>query len=202
MGTVQLSTVPIELLPENGSALFYQRFLDASTADELYLELRALVPWRQEKIKIFGRLIAQPRLTASFADEGIGYSYSGHSPEMHSWIPPLTSIKRKIEALTGHRFNAALLNLYRDGNDSMGWHRDNEKELGTEPVIASVSLGAERRFVLRDHKTKKKRIEVVLPHGSLLVMSGRSQHEWEHCLPKSARHVGERINITFREVRP
>lgn len=187
-------------MPRKGSALLFRHFLAPREADELFDVLHADIPWRQEYVKIFGKTVAQPRLTAAFADDGIEYSYSGLTPVTHAWSPGLLKLKSRVEAISQVLFNTALLNLYRNGNDSMGWHRDNEKELGFQPVIASVSLGAERRFLLRDHQTRKCRVEIILPHGSLLLMSGDSQVEWEHSLPKVKGKCGERINVTFRKI--
>ncbi|MHA4847609.1 alpha-ketoglutarate-dependent dioxygenase AlkB family protein [Flavitalea antarctica] len=186
------------LITHHGKALLYEDFFPEPAATELFSQLREQVPWRQEPIKMFGKEIMQPRMTCWFSDPGISYSYSGITMNAHPWIPPLLEIKARIEQLAGVRFNGALLNFYRDGNDSMGWHRDNEKELGKNPVIASVSFGSERLFQFRDHLTKKESVSVNLSHGSLLIMSGESQQYWEHRIPKQPGISAPRVNITFR----
>ena len=151
---------------------------------------------------MFGKEIMQPRLTCWFGDTGISYSYSGIRMESQIWNKPLLEIKSRIERVAGVRFNGALLNFYRDGKDSMGWHRDNEKELGKNPVIGSVSLGGTRTFKFRDRLTKKEIISLDLSNGSLLVMAGESQHFWEHSIPKQSGSAIPRLNITFRVIQP
>lgn len=168
-------------------------------AEELFAMVDAEADWKQYSIRMFGRKILSPRMTASQSDEGVSYSYSGITLEPAPWTSAVSRIRARVEKAAGERFNSALINKYRGGADSMGWHADDEKELGEEPVIASVSLGAERRFVLRHNDTGKK-IETVLRSGSLLVMGGRSQHDWKHALPKTKKDVGTRINLTFRRI--
>jgi alkylated DNA repair dioxygenase AlkB len=191
---------PLSLLPYQGEALFFPGFLAQTEADRLFRFLLDHISWQQQSIRIFGRSVMQPRLTASFADEGVSYVYSGIALASETWNPELADLKRRIEKATGCTFNTALLNLYRDGNDSMGWHRDNERELGPEPVVASLSLGATRRFLLREYHNKSNRIAVELSHGSLLLMRGECQEYWEHSVPKTKSVTEERINITFRQV--
>jgi len=163
-------------------------------------DLRHGIDWRDEEILLFGRRVAVPRRVAWYGDPGASYTYSGtpHHPE--PWTPALTCTRDRVQELTGARFNAVLLNLYRDGRDGMGWHADDEPELGPNPVIASVSLGATRRFCLRHRRRRDLRIDLPLAHGSLLLMSGATQHHWVHALPKTTAPVGERINLTFRWV--
>ena len=156
--------------------------------------------WQQQAIKIFGKSVMQPRLTAAFADKGVKYGYSGISLDAQEWTPELLLIKSRAELFSATTFNTALLNFYRNGNDSMGWHRDNEKVLGPQPVIASVSLGAIRKFQLRTYSGKKERLTLSPASGSLIVMNGESQHYWEHALPKSKSVLLPRLNITFRRV--
>lgn len=156
--------------------------------------------WRCHVIHMFGREIPSPRLTAYQADEGVEYAYSGIKLDPAEWTPAVGEIKRRVEEAVGRSFNSVLVNKYRGGDDSMGWHADDEKELGEEPVIASVSLGAERRFLLRANESGEK-VETLLKPGSLLVMGGRSQHDWKHSVPKTKKDVGPRINLTFRRVR-
>ena len=186
------------ILPTDGETYFYPGFFSAAEADIYLNELTENVNWKQEPIKIFGKEMMQPRLTALYGDAGKSYSYSGISMHPHYWNDTLLLIKEKIEKLAGLQFNAALLNQYRNGQDSMGWHRDNEKELGTNPVIGSVSFGATRKFQLRNYSNKKLIRTIELSHGSFLLMKGSTQHYWEHQVPKTARETGLRINLTFR----
>jgi alkylated DNA repair dioxygenase AlkB len=162
--------------------------------------LRSRIDWRQEDILIFGERRRVPRLVAWHGDPGATYVYSGTVHEPVPWTADLQRIRTRAEALTGQRYNGVLLNLYRDGRDGMGWHADDEPELGPNPVIASVSLGATRRFCLRHRRRKDLKLDLLLPHGSLLCMSGATQHHWVHALPKTRRPVGERINLTLRLV--
>ena len=136
---------------------------------------------------MFGKKVMQPRLTALYGDEGISYSYSGITMEPIPWSKTLLEIKGKVEELAEARFSHVLLNFYRDGQDSMGWHRDNEASLGPEPVIASVSFGVPRRFQFRNYVDKKEKLQIELGHGSLLLMKGTCQDHWEHQIPKSKK---------------
>lgn len=158
------------------------------------------IEWKHEPIWMFGKKVMQPRLTAWYGDAGKAYRYSGILMTPFPWTSSLLEIKAKVEELTGEKFNSALLNLYRNGADSMGWHRDNEPELGINPVIASVSLGAARRFLLREYQDKKSKTEILLEDGSLLIMKGESQTHWEHSIPKTTKCMAPRINITFRSI--
>lgn len=169
-------------------------------ANALFHELRANLAWRQDTLTIHGRRIPIPRLQAWYGDASASYGYSGLTLSPLQWSDTLLKIRARVEALAGHRFNSVLSNFYRDGNDSVSWHRDNEPELGQNPAIASVSLGAVRRFELRLHKDKSRRFILDLPHASVLVMSGALQHHWEHRLAKVAEPTGARINLTFRHV--
>ena len=161
--------------------------------------LRDGVAWEQHCVRIAGRRVPCPRLSAWQGDPGVRYAYSGIALESRGWQPPVAELRERVERAAGARFNSVLLQLYRDGADGMGWHADDEPELGPEPCIASLSLGAPRRFVLRHRRRPElPRHEIVLGHGSLLVMHGRTQHAWKHALPKTRRPVGPRINLTFR----
>jgi alkylated DNA repair dioxygenase AlkB len=170
-------------------------------ADRLFDALRRGSGWQQEEITLFGQRRLVPRLVAWHGDPGARYTYSGVAHEPLPWTPALLEVRARVESLTGQRFNSVLLNLYRDGRDGMGWHADDEPELGRDPVIASVSLGATRGFRLR-HRRRRDTVPIDLEHGSLLLMKGPTQHHWVHALPKTARTVGERINLTFRHVVP
>jgi alkylated DNA repair dioxygenase AlkB len=169
-------------------------------ASRLLRDLRIANDWQQEEILIFGRPRLVPRLVAWHGDRGARYTYSGTLHEPLPWTPALAEIRARVQELAGCEFNAVLLNLYRGGRDSMGWHSDDEPELGPDPVIASVSLGAVRRFLLRHRRRKEAKLDLELPHGSLLVMAGATQHHWVHAVPKTSAPVGERINLTFRRV--
>jgi alkylated DNA repair dioxygenase AlkB len=186
-------------LPDADLRLWPAAF-DASTADRHCAELLAGIDWRDEELLIFGRRRAVPRRVAWHGDPGARYTYSGTAHEPRPWTPALAAIRAEVSRLVDHPFNAVLLNLYRDGRDAMGWHADDEPELGPEPVIASVSLGAERRFRLKHRRRPDARLDLVLPHGSLLVMAGPTQRHWVHALPRTAAPVGVRINLTFRRV--
>ena len=188
-------------LPD-GEARYWPAAFEAAEAARLMAELRQGIDWRDEEILLFGRRVPVPRRVAWHGDPGASYTYSGtpHLPE--PWTPALACIRDRVREITGARFNAVLLNLYRDGRDGMGWHADDEPELGPNPVIASVSLGAMRRFSLRHRRRRDLRIDLPLAHGSLLLMSGTTQHHWVHALPKTAASAGERINLTFRWIVP
>lgn len=188
------------LLPYDGHTVLYPHFLDTDACSYYLQELLQHIDWKQKAIKMFGKEVMQPRLTAWYGDTGKAYSYSGITMQPQPWAEALSRLKAAIETQTGYRFNSALLNLYRDGNDSMGWHRDNEKELGPEPVIASLSLGAARLFQLRHYKNPKIVVPVLLEQGSLLLMSGATQTHWQHRLPKTKNTDSTRINITFRNI--
>ena len=183
-------------LRDNGWLLFDPDFLSTIDADKLFEFLTASVPWKQEGRP--GRKF--PRLTAWYANEGMTYSYSGVTHHGTPWTEELAAIKSRAEAVAKTTWNSLLLNLYRDGRDSIGFHADDEPELGTNPIIGSISLGAERRFILQ-HAASGEKLEFQLPHGSLLVMGGASQHHWRHGVPKTKRPVGPRINLTFRQIR-
>lgn len=180
---------------------FDPAFLPPAAASALLTQLIAEVAWEQRAIRIFGQEIPQPRLTAWYGDPAVRYTYSGLSWEPQPWTPALQALRQRVEAATGTRFNSVLLNYYRDGRDSMGWHADDEPELGPAPAIASVSLGATRRFRLRPKGGLiHAPLGLDLPSGSLLLMAGPTQQHWQHALPKTARPVGPRLNLTFRWV--
>ena len=188
------------LLPFEGEAFFYPALFSREESDTFYRQLLNEVNWKQEPIKIFGKEIMQPRLTAWYGEAGKRYSYSGITMEPMGWTPWLLAIKQRIESVAKVIFTGALLNQYRTGQDSMGWHRDNEKELGMNPVIGSVSFGATRKFQLRNYTNKKITRSIELTHGSFLLMQGETQHRWEHQVPKTAKDKGIRINLTFRVI--
>lgn len=180
---------------------YYPNFLSSKDAQHYFELLKETVLWQQDDITVFGKTYAQPRLTALYGNNGKPYSYSNITMYPHVFEGGLLEIKEKVENRSGFEFTTCLLNLYRDGKDSNGWHADDEKELGTNPVIASISLGQERYFHLRNKNDRSIKHKLLLEHGSLLLMKGETQHHWVHQIPKTARKIGERINLTFRIIR-
>ena len=180
--------------------LYVPEFLAKVQADALFDELQHNTPWRQDPVRVFGKWYPQPRLTALYGKEGLKYSYSGLTMETISMTRTLSALEKKLAEAYQTEFNIILLNLYRDGRDSNGWHSDDEAELGKNPVIASISLGEERVFHLRHKSRKELKYKINLGHGSLLLMKGSTQHHWQHQIPKSRRMMKPRINLTFRKV--
>jgi alkylated DNA repair dioxygenase AlkB len=168
--------------------------------DALIPSLKANIRWNQETIQMYGKLLNTPRLTAWYGDNSKTYAFSGKRYDPYPWTDELLFIKGRVDAAAGIIFNSVLLNLYRNGNDSVAWHADDEPELGVNPVIASVSFGQMRRFDVRHKTDKKQKYSVELENGSLLIMKGDLQHQWEHQVPKSTKALGERINLTFRVI--
>jgi len=189
-----------EILPHGGSAILTLDAITPSVERTSFATLRNELPWRQNQLRMFGRMIPEPRLVAWLGDPGASYSYSGIHLDPIPWTPTVSVLRETCSEVAGVGFNSVLANLYRDGNDSVDWHADDESELGPEPVIASLSLGATRRFDLR-HRTTGYTVRVDLPPGSVVVMSGRCQAEWVHRVAKTKRPAGPRINLTFRTIR-
>ncbi len=169
-------------------------------ADAAFESLMREVPWRQDEIVLFGKRVPQPRLTAWFGDEGLEYTYSGITMQPLPLTDTLDAIRARVEGLAAQSFNTVLLNLYRHGKDGVAWHADDEADLGRQPVIASVSLGAARRFQLRRRDDPAVKRELELHHGDVVIMRGTTQDLWQHQVPKTAKQVGERINLTFRTI--
>lgn len=192
----------LEAIPlPDADVSFAQAFYPADVAAHYLDILLKDTDWRREKIQVWGKEHWQPRLTAWHGDVGSNYSYSGLTLERKPWTPTLLKIKNDIEALSGHRFNSVLLNLYRDENDSVGWHSDNEAELGPNPVIASLSLGQTRTFKMKHrNRPELKTTALQLTHGSLLLMAGTTQRFWQHAVDKERQHMEPRINLTFRHI--
>ena len=187
------------LLPKDGEVYYLEQFLSSNTEKELFLTLKELCSWQQESITIFGKKLLSPRLTCYYGTQSYTYSGVEHPPK-----PYPEAIKSMIERLNKEyqlSFNSVLLNYYRNGQDSMGWHQDNEKELGKNPVIASINLGATRKFSFKHCIDKNAKLSIPLVGGSLLLMKGTVQHHWKHQLPKTALSIGERINLTFRLIK-
>jgi alkylated DNA repair dioxygenase AlkB len=185
----------------DGELLFYPQFFDSTESDRLLTQLRTEINWQQQAMKMYGKSINLPRLTAWYGDGGKAYTFSGIAFQPEPWLADLLVIKARIEHVVDTIFNSVLLNLYRSGQDGIGWHADNESELGTNPIIASISFGEMRRFQLR-HRFDPQidKVEIPLNHGSLLVMQGNTQHCWQHQVPKTAKQISERINLTFRSI--
>lgn len=189
------------LAPCDGELYYRPAFLDSAEADCVFRQLQDELDWTQEVITVVGRRVPVPRLVAWHGDPEAVYRYSSLDHLPRPWTKTLQILRDKVESASGHRFNSVLGNCYRDGEDSMGWHADQEACLGRDPWIASLSLGAERLFKLR-HNRGVPALELRLGHGSLLLMGGSLQHRWRHCVPKSRRVSGARINLTFRLIHP
>jgi len=190
-----------ELTPiRNGKFLHIKNFFDKSISDRYFKSLLDSIDWKQEKMNMYGKELLFPRLTAWYGDNDKPYSFSGITLQPQQWTKELLEIKRKVETKVDASFNSVLLNRYRNGNDSISWHTDAEKELGKNPIIASVNFGATREFQLRHIHTKEK-LSIKLSHGSLLIMLGELQHFWQHQIPKTKKPVSERINLTFRVIK-
>ena len=188
-----------ELLPCDGSAFLYSDFLGLELTDEYFDVLTRTLPWEQNQLVMFGKTIPEPRFSSWHSSNGIPYTYSGKPRTAHPFTETLIDIQKRCELLTSHTFNGVLANLYRDGADHMGWHADDEAVNGPEPIIASVSLGSERRFDFK-HRITGEKVSTMLPHGSLLVMSGKSQSHWLHRIAKTSKINQPRINLTFRHL--
>ena len=188
------------ILPFDGEVFLYDSLFGRKETSELFYKLKNTIEWKQEGMKMYGKEILFPRLTAWYGDENAKYKYSGIVNLPLPCTQELHFIKRKAEEISQVKFNSVLLNYYRNGNDSMGWHSDDEKELGINPVIASVTFGVSRKFQFKHRIIKKSIQNIVLTNGSLLLMQGTTQHNWLHQVPKSKTIIGERINLTFRKI--
>ncbi|WP_053991783.1 alpha-ketoglutarate-dependent dioxygenase AlkB [Mangrovimonas sp. TPBH4] len=180
--------------------IYIPNFFSKTEATYYFEQLMEGTQWQQDEIKVFGKTYQQPRLTAFYGESNTPYSYSGITMHPNPFSKDLLEIKAKVEEEALHHFNSVLLNLYRNGNDSNGWHADNEASLGIHPVIASVSFGEQRYFHFKHRQLKNERHKVVLEHGSLLIMKGAMQEHWLHQIAKTKRKVGPRINLTFRKI--
>lgn len=187
-----------KLLMDNAEVIFYPGLFTETETKILFTNLVEQIAWKQEPIKIFGKSILQPRLTAYYGTEA--YKYSGITMQPLPWNTPLLKIKEKIEPLVNTEFNGVLLNLYRHGKDSMGWHSDDEKELAKDGVIASLSLGETRRFIFRRKDNHDVKVELNLADGDFFTMAGNTQKYWQHQVPKMAKSSQPRINLTFRVI--
>ena len=201
--------LPVSLPLPDADIILYPSWLDEQEGDRLeegnvshrlLTELTQTIAWQQDWITIYGRSLPQPRLTAWYGDSGKSYTYSGITMIPTPWTATLLDLKAKVDTISGVVFNSVLLNLYRDGNDSMGWHRDDEPELGQNPVIGSLSLGGTRRLKLRHRFEQGLKYQLELTSGSFLLMKGTTQDYWQHQVPKTKRPVLPRINLTFRVI--
>lgn len=188
-----------EMLPFDGSALLFPKFLETTQTSQIFQQIMDETPWEMPEMVMFGKKYPQAGLSTWFTNSGVNYVYSGITRTPYVMTPLLNDMMNACTLKSGAQYNSVLVNLYRDGSDSVSWHSDNEAVNGSEPTIASVSLGATRRFDLR-HKESGETVRVDLEDGSLLVMSGLSQHCWVHQIAKTKTKVGPRINLTFRRV--
>jgi alkylated DNA repair dioxygenase AlkB len=193
-----MAFVPIAL--PGAEVSLAEAWLPTGEADALLAALATQVRWEVHRIRLFGRLVDSPRLSCWIGDPGAAYRYSGTRFEPHPWPEALLPVRDRLRDETAVDFNSVLANCYRGGRDSMGWHSDNERELGPRPVIASLSLGAPRRFVFSSRQDSSRKHALVLPHGSLLLMAGETQSRYRHALPATTKPVAARINLTFRRI--
>jgi alkylated DNA repair dioxygenase AlkB len=193
--------MPWQTLALPGGDVRLTQFCDAHVAEDWFVRLQQEVLWERHRLRLFGREVDSPRLSCWIGDADAVYTYSATRFTPQAWTPGCSLLRERVSVLCGERYNSVLCNLYRDGRDSMGWHSDDEAELGPEPCIASLSFGAPRRFRLRHRRNPELRLEIELESGSLLMMSGATQKNYRHDLPKSARVIEPRINLTFRTIR-
>lgn len=192
---------PIDIKIPDGKLTFHEGFFDLKESQVIQSRLIETIEWSQDEVIVYGKKHKIPRLNAWYGEEGKAMTYSGLTLEPKPWTKELIQIKQRIEKTTGYAFNSCLLNYYRDGKDGMGWHQDNEKELGKNPVIASITFGETRPFQLKHiSNTELKKIDIPLTSGSLLIMAGETQHYWKHQIPKTTRTLNPRLNLTFRKI--
>ena len=191
--------IGINLLPRDGTSIYHGRVFPDDQSSGYFSRLMGGVPWKSDEVLIFGKRIVTARKVAWYGDAGCDYTYSGTTKQALPWTNDLLDLKALAERLSGETFNSCLLNLYQNGGEGMGWHSDDEREIVRDSAIASLSFGAERRFVFR-HKETQEKVELLLENGSLLVMKGETQRFWQHQLPKAARITTPRINLTFRRM--
>lgn len=187
------------LLEFDGELYLIKGYYQANEAQQMFNTLLQDIVWGEEKIFLYGRWVKVPRLMCWYGDDSANYQYSGVNHQPLEWIDPLLSVKHRIELQYQCTFNSVMANLYRNETDSMGCHADDEKELGRNPFIASLSFGEERLLKFRHYQSKQV-LDVVLGHGDLLMMAGETQHHWRHELPKTKKRKTERINLTFRKI--
>lgn len=194
-----LPSSALNLLPKDGCVQYFPAILNVDDCSTLLHALMHTLDWRVDQLMMFGKLITTKRKVAWVGDEGCSYTYSGVKKEPQAWTPELLKIKNTLEEIAQWKFNSCLLNLYHDGSEGMGWHSDDEPELVQAAPIASLSLGAERKFSFK-HKTDKTNASLMLENGSVLLMHAPTQIFWNHSLTKTTRPIGARINLTFRAI--
>ncbi|MCA9535620.1 MAG: alpha-ketoglutarate-dependent dioxygenase AlkB [Myxococcales bacterium] len=203
MATLDLFPTPVDarrnLLPRDGEVYDFGRVYSATEAGGLFAALLHGVPWQHDELVIAGKRVVTARQVAWYGDGEQAYHYSGATKRALPFSPLLRAVKTRVEQAVGGTFNSCLLNLYMSGAEGMSWHSDDEAALGRSPTIASLSLGATRRFDFR-HKRDREKVSVVLGDGQLLLMTGTTQHHWQHALPKTVKVHSPRINLTFRTV--
>ncbi|NDK56448.1 alpha-ketoglutarate-dependent dioxygenase AlkB family protein [Pontibacter fetidus] len=188
-----------QIMMPDANVWYAPAFFSPEASNLYFQQLLTQINWQQESIRMFGKELPMPRLTAWYGDKS--YTYSGLQNKPQPWLPILSELKQQLEEATGQTYNSVLLNLYQNGQHSMGWHSDDEPELGSEPTIASVSFGAPRRFGFRHRYNKElKNTYLTMQHGSVLLMQGPTQHFWHHAIPKTTKPTGSRINLTFRKI--
>jgi alkylated DNA repair dioxygenase AlkB len=187
------------LLPKDGTVYYYGKVLSSSEANQYFDLLMKNILWKNDEVIIFGKHIVTKRKAAWYGDSNYLYTYSNITKQALPWTKELSGLKQMVEEFAGVKFNSCLLNLYHNGDEGMGWHSDDEESLGKNNTIASMSLGAERKFLIK-HKQSKQTVSLVLEHGSLLIMKDATQRNWLHSLPKSKNIVQPRINLTFRTI--
>ena len=196
----KISDRSVEYFQENDKFEVIGTKWEELNADELEKIHFTNLKWKQDYINLYGKKIALPRLTSWYGDSGSAYTYSGITSTPNEWNKGLLYIKNKIEEFSGATFNSVLLNWYRNGEDYLNWHADNEKELGKNPTIASANFGETRDFLLRRNNDKSQKLTIPLKHGTLLIMKGEIQQYWQHSVPKRKRVKNSRFNLTFREI--
>ncbi len=190
---------PENLLPQDGIVNYHGAVMSLELADHYFKQLLTSINWQPDEVFIYGKHIITKRKVAWHGDQPFTYTYSNTTKKAQPWTPELQQIKSLVEQITGEQFNACLLNLYHNGSEAMSWHNDDEKELKQNGAIASISLGAERKFSFKHNRTKES-VSVMLEHGSLLVMKGTTQSYWKHSLPPTKKVSAPRINLTFRMI--
>lgn len=196
----KISDRSVDYFQENETIDWRQAQWKEFTAEEFEKILFSNIKWKQDHLKLYGNIIPLPRLTAWYGDSGKSYTYSGIASSANEWNAGLLYLKQEIERCAGVDFNSVLLNWYRDGEDSLNWHADDEKELGVNPFIASANFGETRDFIVRKNDDPTKKLILPLKHGTLLLMGGELQHFWQHSVPKRKKVRGSRFNLTFRRI--
>lgn len=195
----EIADFPINILPKDGAADYYGKIFSNEECEKCERYLFNQIPWENDEAVIFGKLIITKRKVAWFGEKPFEYTYSNRTKYAKIWTPELLALKQKCEEISGETYNSCLLNLYHNGSEGMAYHSDGEKDLKKHGAIASLTFGAERKFLFK-HKTTKEKIEIFLENGSLLVMKGTTQENWLHRLPPTTKVKTSRINLTFRTI--